>query len=264
MAKKTEPLGICDHCKGEIPHDLWYTVKGTPRLHCNIQCRQTANSRVGSEIRSKKARQRVARGQWQNPREINPPDPARIAAGVSQARKREVKAGTWRNPALTDEARKKLSRPRKHSGALHRAIEKLKQGLKIADLTPEEVGAHRAYRAKLRSARLDEVNAYHRRRYHTQRAAMTEAEKETQRARWRKQREKRVQRGPNRQLVEARQAAGLSQSDLSEAVGVAQVTVSGWELYSVRPRQAKIRRRVAKVLGVDEAELWSRRAPSPP
>ena len=67
-------------------------------------------------------------------------------------RKAEVEAGTWRNPALTDEAREKLSRPRKHADnpTLHSAIEKLRQGTPVADLTPAEQEAHRTYRRQLR------------------------------------------------------------------------------------------------------------------
>jgi hypothetical protein len=64
-----------------------------------------------------------------------------------------VEAGSWRNPALADQAREKLSRPRRHSGVLHSAIEKLKQGAKVADLTPEEQEAHRAYRRGLQDRR---------------------------------------------------------------------------------------------------------------
>ena len=38
----------------------------------------------------------------------------KVSKGVSDARQRKVKEGRWRNPALDDEARRKLSRPRKH------------------------------------------------------------------------------------------------------------------------------------------------------
>jgi hypothetical protein len=42
----------------------------------------------------------------------------------------------------------------------------------MADLTPEEQQAYRQYRAELRAARRDEVNTYHRRRYHERRSAI--------------------------------------------------------------------------------------------
>jgi hypothetical protein len=191
MSKKKQPVGICDHCLGEIPRRRWYTSKGEPRLYCSRGCRNTANSRAGSAIRSEKAKQRVERSEWQNPAKLNPPDPAKVATGVSRARKREVEEGRWRNPALPDEARAKLSRPRKHSGALHRALEKLRQGYRVADLKPEEQKVHRAYRKQLRDARRDEINAYRRRRYREQQARMTEEDREAQRAKWREQNRKR-------------------------------------------------------------------------
>ena len=188
MPSKTQPLGTCDHCLGPIPPDLGpYTSKGRPRLYCSIDCRNTGNSRAGAGIRSEKAKARVKRGEWTNPASITPPDPANIGAGVSRARRAEVEAGTWRNPALTDEAREKLSRPRKHGDdpILHSAIEKLKQGMKVSDLTDEEAEAHRAYQRALRTARREEANAYQRRYYRRRQAAMSEAEKEAQRAKWR-------------------------------------------------------------------------------
>lgn len=185
MAKKRLEIGVCDLCQGDIPKARWYTSKGTPRLYCSRNCMNTANSRAGTPLRSMKARQRIARGEWQNPAHLNPPDPANISRGVSQARWREVAAGRWRNPALSVEARAKLSRPRQHSGALHRAIEKLGQGLKMAGLTAEEQQAYRTYRAQLRAARRDELNAGARRRYRQRQAALTAEEREEQRAKWR-------------------------------------------------------------------------------
>lgn len=144
---KTQALGTCDHCLGPIPADLGhYTSKGKPRLYCSRLCQNTANSRAGSPARSRKARQRVRRGQWVNPATLNKPDPANIGAGVSRLRKKQVKAGTWRNPALTDEARAKLSRPRVHGDnpTLHSAMEKLRQGTSVSDLTDAEAEAQRA------------------------------------------------------------------------------------------------------------------------
>ena len=51
-----------------------------------------------------------------------------------------VAEGRWRNPSLSDEAREKLSRPRKYSGLLHQAMEKLTQGASMADLSAEVAG----------------------------------------------------------------------------------------------------------------------------
>lgn len=173
MTTKTAALGICDQCGGEIPPHLGdYTSKGSPRLHCSRDCRNTANSRAGAEERGRQARLRVAHGQWVNPATINKPDPANISAGVSLARKAEVEAGTWRNPALDDEAREKLSRPRVHTDdpILHSAIEKLGRGLRVNRLTPDEQRAHRAWRRNQRRAWWQ---------------GKSEAEKEAQRRKWR-------------------------------------------------------------------------------
>ncbi|HEY4690860.1 MAG TPA: hypothetical protein VIK33_16230 [Anaerolineae bacterium] len=111
----------------QIARDEWYTRRG-PRLHCSIDCKNTANSRAGAHIRAEKARARVRRGEWQNPHLLNPPSPEEQSRRARLGRTREVRAGTWRNPALSSAARKKLSRPRKHGGALARAIEKLSRG----------------------------------------------------------------------------------------------------------------------------------------
>lgn len=67
MPEKKAPLGICDHCGGEIPEARHYTTKGTPRLYCSRDCRNTANSRAGAHILSRKGKERVRRGEWQNP-----------------------------------------------------------------------------------------------------------------------------------------------------------------------------------------------------
>lgn len=196
MTDKIQPLGVCDCCLSEIESGDWYTSKGKPRLYCCRDCRNTGNSRAGSETRSEKVRQRIARGEWINPATLNPPDPANVSAGISRAKKAAALAGTWRNPALDEAAREKLSQPRKHGGnpVLHRAIEKMKPGAKVADLTPEEQAAHRAYRRELREARREEDNAYHRRYYRQKRAAMTPEEREAQRERWRKANRRRQQK----------------------------------------------------------------------
>lgn len=180
MMTKKQPLGACDLCREPFPSGVsLYTSKRKPRQYCSRDCRNTANSRAGSAIRSAKVRRRIAAGEWQNPADLHRPDPANIAAGVSRARKREVQEGRWRNPALTAEAREKLSRPRKHTGALHCAIEKYKRGCKTSELTVEEHQAYLAYRAELRRER---------------RARMTDEEREAQRAKWRTQSRQRRQR----------------------------------------------------------------------
>ncbi len=188
---KQQALGVCDNCLSEIPRDEWYTSKGKPRLYCGRDCRNTGNSRAGAPIRSAKAKRRVARGEWQNPHHLNPPAPAEQSRRASLGRRREVKAGTWRNPALSDEAKEKLSRPRKHDPELHAVLEKLKGG-SVADLTPEEKQIHRAYKRGLYQARRDEITAWHRNRYRQKQAAMSDEEREAQRAKWREQNRKRA------------------------------------------------------------------------
>lgn len=146
---KTAPVGICDHCGGKIHPDEHYTRRG-PRRYCSTDCKNTANSRAGAPIRSDKAKERVAAGVWQNPRDLMTPEEiSQTQSRASRtARQRELHEGNWRNPALTDEAREKLSRPRKHDGLLHRVIEKLRRG-SVKNLTPEEQEAHRVYRRSL-------------------------------------------------------------------------------------------------------------------
>ncbi len=147
MRNKQQPIGICDLCLTPIPHERWYTSKGAPRRYCpDTDCRNTANSRAGAPIRAEKQREHVRRGEWKNPAKLNPPSREEQSKRSRLGRLREVARGIWRNPALTPAAREKLSRPRKHSGALHRAMEKLRSG-KMADLTDEERAAWRAYRA---------------------------------------------------------------------------------------------------------------------
>jgi len=157
MTTKTAPLGICDHCEQPIPRGDWRTSKGAPRRYCSRECRNTANSRAGNEIRTQKIRERVAKGEWVNPIEIAPPTPEEQGRRARLGRQREVEAETWRNPALPPAAKDKLSRPRKHDGDLHSAIEKLRRGT-MADLTQTEADAYRRYRRDLRTARKDAAN----------------------------------------------------------------------------------------------------------
>lgn len=149
MPDKIAPLGICDHCGGPIPRNRWYTSKGKPRLYCTLTCRNTANSHNGEPIRYQKMMDRIHRGAWTNPAKLHPPTSADQAARARKGRLREVAARTWRNPALAEAARRKLSRPRKHTGDLANAIQKLDQGLSVSDLTPGEAAAHRSYRRRL-------------------------------------------------------------------------------------------------------------------
>jgi DNA-binding transcriptional regulator YiaG len=259
MSEKTAPLGVCDLCGEDFPSNVpLYTTKGNPRRYCSRECRNTANSRAGASIRSDKAKSRVQRGEWENPSPLVREDATqeeidawreRMAAGVSDARQREVEEGTWRNPALDNEARAKLSRPRKHSDdpVLHSALEKLGAGASVSDLTPEERDAHRAYRRQLRQARPDESRAYYRQRYRQEMA--TESGRGRQREKWRRQREQLEQREPNHRLVAAREGAGLSQADLADLAGVSQAAVSKWERFGVVPRSSTVRQRVEELLG---------------
>ncbi len=138
----------CELCGRPLDEgDGRYTRKGKKRRFCSVTCRNAHNSRVGASIRSRKQRERVARGEWQNPVTLIQDDPEKLVRwkekvreGVRRARKQEVLEGRWKNPALSPEARAKLSRPRKHGDnpALHSALEKLRQGYRVADLTPEE------------------------------------------------------------------------------------------------------------------------------
>jgi len=109
------------------------------------------------------------------------------------ARKAEVSEGRWRNPALTDAARRKLSRPRKHTGALARAIDKARTG-GMAGLPPAAPHAHLRWRRELRHARADAIRRYQRERYHRLQGALARAERESQRERWRAQNRRRQRR----------------------------------------------------------------------
>jgi hypothetical protein len=194
MPDKRAPVGICDQCGGPIPAGEWYTSKGKERLHCSPECKATANSRAGAPIRSRKAKAKVAAGEWYNPRSgMTPEQISAVQSRASRtARLAEVTDGRWRNPALDDAARAKLSRPRKHTGVLHQAIKKLGQDYSVSDLTTEEQAAHRDYRRELRLARLDQARQY-RRAYDRRRwEQKTPEEREAQRARWRRQNKQRA------------------------------------------------------------------------
>lgn len=179
---KQQPLGTCDFCFGAIPAGRWYTSKGKPRLHCSTTCKNAANSQAGSSTRRAKVIERIARGAWQNPAVLRPPTSAEQAERARKGRLREVREGHWRNPGLTPEAREINSRPHIHSGPLASAIEKLKQGARVSELTLEEQEAHRAYRRKQQQDRWQ---------------AMTPAQKENRRRQWRE-----CARKHNRQLRE--------------------------------------------------------------
>lgn len=193
MAEKKQPVGICDLCEGSIPRSKWYTSKRKPRLHCSRDCRNTANSRAGSAVRSRKAKKRVAAGAWQNPHHLNPPTSEEQAERARKGRKREVQEGSWRNPALTEAAKVKLSRPRRHEDnlVLHGAIERLKQGDKVSDLSDQEQEAYREYRRKLYEENKEAKRAWYRDNYRKRQSEMTDEEREAQRAKWRKANQKR-------------------------------------------------------------------------
>ncbi len=189
MRDKQQPIGICDHCLQPMPRKMWYTRRG-PRLYCGVDCKNTANSRNSKAIRAAKARERVARGEWQNPHFLNPPTPEEQARRSHLARKREVERGTWRNPALSAAARAKLSRPRKHNDLVHRALEKLRIGT-MADLTDEERDAYREYRRQLRLRRRNDLNRQARERYHHRIDHLTTEERDALRAQWRRANQRR-------------------------------------------------------------------------
>ena len=185
------PLSLPRLCSNRIATP--YTRRGIPTLYCSRACRNTANSRAGSAERARLARLRVAAGVWINPATINRPTLAVIGAAVRRTRLAQVAAGTWRNPALDDEARRKLSRPRKHGDnpVLHSTLEKLRQKV---ELTEEEWEAHRVYRRRLRTARKDELNAYMRQAYRRRQATMTPEQRKAQRQKWRDENKRRAKR----------------------------------------------------------------------
>ena len=180
LAEKVQPIGVCDLCLQPIPADIGaWTSKGRPRLHCSRECRNTANSRTGAPLRAVAMQAHVQSGEWQNPHLLHPPTLAEQAARARLGRQREVQAGRWRNPGLTDEARAINSLPEKHNGPLAAAIERLKAGARVADLTPEQQEAYRAYRRGLATVK---------------RAALTETERSEQRAKWREADKRKRQR----------------------------------------------------------------------
>ena len=247
---------LCELCGDDVDsHGLgYYTVKGTPRRFCSDQCKATHNSRVGAPIRAEKARRRVRAGTWQNPAASMAPEQVRAASQLGAAvRARQhrdaLAAGTWENPAHAPGAREKLSRPRKHGDnpALHRAIEKLGQGLKIIDLLPEEADAHREHQRRLRSEDPERARQQSRQAY--RRRMATPEGRARQQAAWERQRERRSQRPPNVALRRARERAGLSQEQLASLLGVSQAAVGTWERHGVVPRSEQVRLRAEQILG---------------
>lgn len=156
MADKIQPIGVCDHCLGPIDPRQWYTSKRKPRLYCSITCKNTAISRAyAAPVNRERMLAQIRDGSWVNP-QVAPPSPAEQSRRARLGRLREVAAGTWRNPGLTPEARAVNTLPHKHTGDLASAIEKLKAGAHVSDLTPAEADAHRAYRRALVAARRKE------------------------------------------------------------------------------------------------------------
>jgi DNA-binding XRE family transcriptional regulator len=262
MPEKKAPLGICDLCEEPFPPGVSvYTTKGKPRLFCSLACRATANSRAGAPIRSKKAKERVRRGEWQNPAEFQSDEErreyARRGGRVRARQHREaLAAGTWQNPADAPGAREKLSRPRRHvdNPVLHSALEKLRQRFHIADLTLEEAEAHRAYRRELRAGRREYWRAYYGDSYHRRMASAEGRERERQK--WERQRERRRAREPNQALRLAREQAGYSQQRLAKLLGVTQTAVGNWERVSARP-SVEMQRQVADLLGATVEEIFA-------
>jgi DNA-binding XRE family transcriptional regulator len=262
MADKIKPLGVCDLCGERFPSGVsLYTSKGTPRLFCSLECRNTANSRAGAPIRSRKMHERIQRGEWQNPAEsMTEEDRREYARRGGQVRAKQhreaLAAGTWQNPANAPGAREKLSRPRRHGDnpLLHSAMKKLDSGLRMADLTLEEAAEYRRYRGRLRDKRRRQWRAYYRRRYRLRMS--TKKGRAAESAKWQHQRERERERGPNLALRRARERAGYSQSQLAELLGVSPRTVSKWERFSTRPRQ-EMQERVAELLGVEVGSIFS-------
>jgi len=157
---KKNPIGICDQCDGVIGYSKpgWYTSKHQPRRYCCRTCRNTANAIAGVPVRNAKCQERIEAGIWVNPAGELTHDQitanAKLVGAAAGAKfKEQVEAGTWRNPALSDKAKKKLSRPRTiKNKILHSAISKLTQGAKMADLSPEEREAQHKYRKAQRTA----------------------------------------------------------------------------------------------------------------
>jgi len=250
---------LCELCGGSVDEFGlgFYTTKGTPRRFCSIDCRQTRNSRVGAPIRAEKARERVRRGEWQNPAESLTAEEvheyARRGAAVRAQQHRQALAeGTWQNPADAPGAREKLSQPRRHGDnpVLHRAIERLTQGASVADLTEAEAEAHRAWRRELRATDPERSRRYARESY--RRRMATEEGRTRARTQWEQERERLCQRPPNDRLRQALESAGLSRAALAELVGVSQGAVSKWVRHGAIPRSAEVRRRVVELLG----EVW--------
>lgn len=197
MITKRLPIGICEQCGEPFPSDVSpYTRRG-PRLYCSRECRNTANSRNGNPVRTAKLRQAVAEGRWQNPHHLHPPTGEEQSARSRKGRLREVAEGRWRNPALDPAARAKLSRPRKHADdpVLHRAVERLGQGAKMADLTDEERTRYNVYRQELRRARAAEVRERQRACYHRMIARLDAAGRARLRARWRQANARKCEKG---------------------------------------------------------------------
>lgn len=106
--------------------------------------------------------------------------------------KREVEEGRWRNPGQTPEAKAINSLPHKYTGALADALEKVRIGVKSAEMSDEEREALSIHRKQKRDARKEEVNQYYKERYHARKQAMTDEQREAQRQKWREQNRKRA------------------------------------------------------------------------
>jgi hypothetical protein len=125
---------------------------------------------------------------------MTPEQISEVQSRVSRkGRLREVAEGRWRNPALDDQAREKLSLPRKHGDnpLLHSALEKLRRGA-MSGLTPEEQQVYRAYRQELAAQRREDVRAKARERYRARTA--TEEGRQREKVKWQRANARRRER----------------------------------------------------------------------
>ena len=141
-----------------------YTTRGTPRLHCSVECRNRANAKKSAPAQRQRQLRRVHAGMWLNPNPVTQEAATedqiahwrrRVGEAASRTRRREIKEGRWRNPALDAGAREKLGRPRTlgDNPALHQALKKKRRGTLTKDLTQEERDAVRAYYRERRASR---------------------------------------------------------------------------------------------------------------
>lgn len=245
----------CEWCGDDVDaHGLgYYTRRGTPRLCCSVECTTRRNQRIGLPIVAAILRQRVREGTWIHPMAGLTPEQVRAinlraAAAAAEVVHARMEDGTW-HPPPRDGPRPNARYPRKHAGNpdFYRACQKRKLGARLAELTPAEREASRAYQravlARTREARNDRQREARRAQLSdpVERAALRGSEA---RAR------ARLSLCPrNTVLIAARTAAGLTRRDLAAALGVSKKAVDAWERHSAVPRDPDLRHRVADLLG---------------